>query len=323
MARTMGILGSQHEQHEHRRRQREDQQRRVAEALIARRVRDHGCEIAHLPSGAGQLQRTDARRRAARTDRGRDRRRRSAPAAGSPRCPPTSALRGTRVACRAPIAIAVPRRAHLVRHRDEARDLARICADLASRVGAVCRFVTRRCHTKFTPRRYECAEPAAASGRRDRAANRPRAIAANRTHVRRFACDWRRRAGACGTPLRFHHSSRGRHHIVTAFRTRDCARQCRRAGGMDMEFITRLKKFALADEGQDLLEYALLVALIALVCGRRHRPRRHQRQDDLQPHRAALVRRRRSDRPGRARDRTRDGRAAPRCSKGEAHDTGD
>jgi pilus assembly protein Flp/PilA len=32
-----------------------------------------------------------------------------------------------------------------------------------------------------------------------------------------------------------------------------------------MEFISRLKKFALADEGQDLLEYALLVALIALV----------------------------------------------------------
>ena len=34
---------------------------------------------------------------------------------------------------------------------------------------------------------------------------------------------------------------------------------------MTMEFIARLKKFALADEGQDLLEYALLVALIALV----------------------------------------------------------
>ena len=32
-----------------------------------------------------------------------------------------------------------------------------------------------------------------------------------------------------------------------------------------MEFIARLKKFVLADEGQDLLEYALLVALIALV----------------------------------------------------------
>ena len=32
-----------------------------------------------------------------------------------------------------------------------------------------------------------------------------------------------------------------------------------------MEFIAGLKKFALADEGQDLLEYALLVALIALV----------------------------------------------------------
>jgi Flp pilus assembly pilin Flp len=32
-----------------------------------------------------------------------------------------------------------------------------------------------------------------------------------------------------------------------------------------MTFIAGLKKFALADEGQDLLEYALLVALIALV----------------------------------------------------------
>ena len=32
-----------------------------------------------------------------------------------------------------------------------------------------------------------------------------------------------------------------------------------------MEYIARLKKFARADEGQDLLEYALLVALIALV----------------------------------------------------------
>jgi pilus assembly protein Flp/PilA len=34
---------------------------------------------------------------------------------------------------------------------------------------------------------------------------------------------------------------------------------------LHMEFITRLKKFVIADEGQDLLEYALLVALIALV----------------------------------------------------------
>ena len=32
-----------------------------------------------------------------------------------------------------------------------------------------------------------------------------------------------------------------------------------------MEFIAQIKKFAVADEGQDLLEYALLVALIALV----------------------------------------------------------
>ena len=32
-----------------------------------------------------------------------------------------------------------------------------------------------------------------------------------------------------------------------------------------MELIARIKTFARADEGQDLLEYALLVALIALV----------------------------------------------------------
>jgi pilus assembly protein Flp/PilA len=32
-----------------------------------------------------------------------------------------------------------------------------------------------------------------------------------------------------------------------------------------MKFITRLRALARGDEGQDLLEYALLVALIALV----------------------------------------------------------
>jgi pilus assembly protein Flp/PilA len=32
-----------------------------------------------------------------------------------------------------------------------------------------------------------------------------------------------------------------------------------------MNLITRMRAFAINDEGQDLLEYALLVALIALV----------------------------------------------------------
>jgi len=36
-------------------------------------------------------------------------------------------------------------------------------------------------------------------------------------------------------------------------------------GGMLMEFIARFKKLVIAEDGQDLLEYALLVALIALV----------------------------------------------------------
>jgi pilus assembly protein Flp/PilA len=34
---------------------------------------------------------------------------------------------------------------------------------------------------------------------------------------------------------------------------------------MDMGYINRFKTFAHAEDGQDLLEYALLVALIALV----------------------------------------------------------
>ena len=33
-----------------------------------------------------------------------------------------------------------------------------------------------------------------------------------------------------------------------------------------MEFINRLRALARGDEGQDLLEYALLISLIALVC---------------------------------------------------------
>ena len=33
-----------------------------------------------------------------------------------------------------------------------------------------------------------------------------------------------------------------------------------------MEFLTRLRMLVSDDEGQDLLEYALLIALIALVC---------------------------------------------------------
>jgi pilus assembly protein Flp/PilA len=43
-------------------------------------------------------------------------------------------------------------------------------------------------------------------------------------------------------------------------------RVCGRAGGKQMEFISRLRSFVRNEEGQDLLEYALLIALIALVC---------------------------------------------------------
>ena len=33
-----------------------------------------------------------------------------------------------------------------------------------------------------------------------------------------------------------------------------------------MQLVSRLRRFARRDEGQDLLEYALLISLIAIVC---------------------------------------------------------
>jgi Flp pilus assembly pilin Flp len=52
---------------------------------------------------------------------------------------------------------------------------------------------------------------------------------------------------------------------VIAFRSHGMARSGA-PGGNVMDLITRLRMFAHDEEGQDLLEYALLVALIALVC---------------------------------------------------------
>ena len=39
-----------------------------------------------------------------------------------------------------------------------------------------------------------------------------------------------------------------------------------RVGGDDMKFVNSIKTFVRDEEGQDLIEYALLVALISLVC---------------------------------------------------------
>jgi pilus assembly protein Flp/PilA len=54
---------------------------------------------------------------------------------------------------------------------------------------------------------------------------------------------------------------------VTAFRTHSIARRDDDAPEKNhmMNLINRMRAFAVNDEGQDLLEYALLVALIALV----------------------------------------------------------
>ena len=53
---------------------------------------------------------------------------------------------------------------------------------------------------------------------------------------------------------------------VAAIGTHKPRSESERAGGTDvMNLITRLRKLLRNDSGQDLLEYALLVALIALV----------------------------------------------------------
>jgi pilus assembly protein Flp/PilA len=52
---------------------------------------------------------------------------------------------------------------------------------------------------------------------------------------------------------------------VTAFRTQRVARPERAGGESVMSFINCVRSFVNDESGQDLLEYALLVALIALV----------------------------------------------------------
>jgi pilus assembly protein Flp/PilA len=66
-------------------------------------------------------------------------------------------------------------------------------------------------------------------------------------------------------PLRFHQPSRGRRHHGDRLSHTRLRASVNALEELHMEFISRLKGFAVADEGQDLLEYALLIALIALV----------------------------------------------------------
>jgi len=91
-------------------------------------------------------------------------------------------------------------------------------------------------------------------------------IAANRITVGWFASDCDDRGSRRGTSVAFSLSvTRLPNHRDRFSHTRLCA-SIDALEEWHMEFIARLKKFARADEGQDLLEYALLVALIALVC---------------------------------------------------------
>src|SRR5688572_18326605 len=73
------------------------------------------------------------------------------------------------------------------------------------------------------------------------------------------------RSAPVAQPLPLGHSSRGqaKGHDRNSH-TRHCA-SAGRAGETDMNLLNSLRSFARNDEGQDLLEYALLIALIALV----------------------------------------------------------
>lgn len=59
--------------------------------------------------------------------------------------------------------------------------------------------------------------------------------------------------------------ARFKHQRVIAFRTHRCLRVETTREEKLMEFVNRMRAFVREESGQDLLEYALLVGLIALV----------------------------------------------------------
>jgi hypothetical protein len=103
------------------------------------------------------------------------------------------------------------------------------------------------------------------SAPRHRSPNQPHAFGANCTTVPGFASDRRAAGTARGTPVAF---SSKRHAVavvtVTAFRTRDCARQFTRwRNGNEVHHWSQEVRARRRRTG--LAQYALLVALIALV----------------------------------------------------------
>src|SRR5258708_36431560 len=77
------------------------------------------------------------------------------------------------------------------------------------------------------------------------------------------------RAGATARPLRFGRVRRGKRRATNVNRgtaaQRTASERCTHPKGDVMQLVNFMKSIARNDEGQDLLEYALLVALIALV----------------------------------------------------------
>jgi len=92
--------------------------------------------------------------------------------------------------------------------------------------------------------------------------------APNRTYGWQFAAMPRGGGGTRGTSVAFslarRRGSRGKRDRNVSHTVRASVKDAPEE--TVMEFIARLKALARNDEGQDLLEYALLVALIALVC---------------------------------------------------------
>jgi pilus assembly protein Flp/PilA len=106
----------------------------------------------------------------------------------------------------------------------------------------------------------------------DRAAvrTRPRQAvcrkAANCTYVTPLGCRLRVRRSARGTPVALSWVvARSTQNAKIAFGTHHARQGRAEETNMMLSLITRLQSIGRREEGQDLLEYALLVALIALV----------------------------------------------------------
>ena len=85
-------------------------------------------------------------------------------------------------------------------------------------------------------------------------------------HLRHLAALAGRTRSTVAQPLNYPGPSRDRRQDVIAHRSNECASGTRPGGTHMTLFISRIRQIVREESGQDLIEYAMLVALIALGC---------------------------------------------------------